>query len=157
MSIAKKIHSHLIEQEKTLALAESCTGGELATKFTIFPDASQYFLGSIVSYSNALKKELLQVSANTLQDHGAVSRETANEMLLGLMKFSSADYGIAITGIAGPSGGTDDKPVGTVFIALGEKGKKPHVIRAQFTGDRKNIIDLSCNLALEELGNLLIG
>jgi len=155
MSNPQTIHEKFIEREKTLAFAESCTGGHLAAKITAIPDASKYFLGSLITYSNRLKESLLQVTSKTLVDHGAVSRETANEMLLGLMKKTGADYGVAITGIAGPSGGTKEKPVGTVYIALGEKGKKPHIIHCQFAGSRQNIIESTCSKALEELELLL--
>ncbi|MBS0629899.1 MAG: CinA family protein [Verrucomicrobia bacterium] len=155
MSPIEKIHHHLIKEEKTLALAESCTGGLLAAKFTAIPDASKYFLGSLVTYSNALKKSLLKVSPLTISGSGSVSRAAADEMLLGLMKITDADYGIAVTGIAGPSGGTKEKPVGTVFIALGARGKKPHVIECTFTGDRASIMHEACERAILELKLLL--
>jgi len=152
---AQQIHQWFLENKKTLAFAESCTGGNLSSQMTALADASKYFLGSVVSYSNLFKSDLLKVSEETLRVHGAVSREVANEMLLGLMKFSDADFGIAITGIAGPSGGTKEKPVGTVFIALGEKGKKPHIVECHFTGDRKKVIEQACDKALEELLTLV--
>lgn len=157
MSLQEKIHKMLISQGKTLALAESCTGGYLATKFTSIPDASKYFLGSFVTYSNTMKEVVINVSKNTLINHGAVSRETADEMLLGLMKLSGADYGIAVTGMAGPSGGTEDKPVGTVFIAVGAKGKKPHVLKCHFEGDREAVIEATTQRALDELDQLMQG
>ena len=144
------IHKKLIETGKTLALAESCTGGHLASLFTQMPNASKYLLGSLVTYCNQFKEELLHVSKETLRVHGAVSRETANEMLLGLMKLSKADFGIAITGVAGPTGGSADKPVGTVYIALGQAGKKPHVIESHFEGSRIEIISQSAVKAIDE-------
>lgn len=151
MSPIEKIHNHLIQSNKTLALAESCTGGALAARFTAIPDASKYFLGSLVTYSNDLKKTFLKVSPKTIMESGAVSREVADEMLLGLMKETEADYGIAITGIAGPTGGTAEKPVGTVYIALGARGKKPHVIECGFKGNRKEVISEACERAISEL------
>ncbi len=151
MSPIEKIHHHLIKGQKTLALAESCTGGLLSSKFTALPDASKYFLGSLVAYSNAMKKDFLKVSPLTIGQSGAVSRETADEMLIGLMKNTEADYGISITGIAGPAGGTAEKPVGTVFIALGARSKKPHVIECHFKGDRAAIMQEACERAIMEL------
>lgn len=151
MSPIEKIHHHLIQSKKTLALAESCSGGHLSARFTSMADASKYFLGSLVTYSNAFKKSYLNVSPKTLMESGAVSREVADEMLLGLMNESEADYGIAITGIAGPTGGTAEKPVGMVFIALGVRGKKPHVVQCQFKGNRAEVIHETCERALMEL------
>lgn len=155
MSHLEKIHKTLIEKKKTLALAESCSGGHLAARFTAIPDASKYLLGSIVAYSNVIKEKILKVSHQTIALQGAVSRSTADEMWIGLMKLSDADFGIVTTGIAGPSGGTVEKPVGTVFIALGAKGKKPHVLECHFDGDRKAIIQKTCDKAVEELAYLL--
>lgn len=155
MSQIEKIHTHLINSEKTLALAESCTGGALSAKFTALPDASKYFLGSLVVYSNNWKKSFLKVSPKTLMESGSVSRATADEMLLGLMKHSEADYGIAVTGIAGPSGGSADKPVGTVYIALGARGKKPHVVECHFKGSREAVIREACERGVAELMLLL--
>ncbi|NGX47532.1 MAG: Nicotinamide-nucleotide amidohydrolase PncC, partial [Chlamydiae bacterium] len=88
MSQIEKIHHTLIEKKKTLALAESCSGGNLAAKFISIPDASKYFLGSMVTYSNAMKEKILHVSVETIRVSGAVSREVADEMLIGLMKLS---------------------------------------------------------------------
>lgn len=152
----EKIHQFLLSEEKTLALAESCTGGSLSAAFTALPDASKYFLGSIVSYSDALKRNLLKVENHTLSVHGAVSRETANEMLLGLMKLTQSDFGISITGIAGPSGGSREKSVGTVYIGIGAKGKKPHIVKCQFSGDRRAIIAQTCEKAIAELALLTV-
>jgi len=105
-------------QKKTLALAESCTGGALADKVTNVPGASEIFLGGVVSYANAAKEKLLGVRAETLAAHGAVSEPVAAEMAVGAREKFGSDFAIAVTGIAGPAGGTPEKPVGTVFIAL---------------------------------------
>lgn len=122
--IEEKLHHEFIARKKTLALAESCTGGSVASKLTAIPDASKYLLGSIVAYSNAWKERFLQVSRTTLKEKGAVSRETVIEMVKGLFQETDADYAAAISGIAGPGGGTKDKPVGTIYIAIGERGHK---------------------------------
>jgi nicotinamide-nucleotide amidase len=108
----------LKEKGKTLALAESCTGGHIADRLTNIPGASEVFLGGIVSYSNESKCEFLGVSRETLAQHGAVSEPVALEMARGARARTGADFALAVTGIAGPGGGTPEKPAGTVFIAL---------------------------------------
>lgn len=113
----------LASKEKTISTAESCTGGSIAALITSVPGSSAYFEGSVVSYSYRIKKEVLNVKEETLEKFGAVSEETVKEMLSGLLKNFSTDYGIAVSGIMGPDGGTPDKPVGTVWIAVGNKEK----------------------------------
>ncbi len=106
------------QQDWTLALAESCTGGLIANAITNVPGASKIFRGGIVAYSNDAKRKFLSVHAATLDRHGAVSRAVAKEMAEGARRKFGSDFAIAVTGIAGPAGGTIGKPVGTVFIAL---------------------------------------
>lgn len=106
------------EQNKTLALAESCTGGLVANRITNIPGSSDFFRHGVVSYSNESKVNILEVQKSTLDRHGAVSSSCAKEMAQGVRRISRADYGLAVTGIAGPTGGTDEKPVGTVHVAL---------------------------------------
>ena len=108
---------------KTVSTAESCTGGAIAALITAVPGASAYFEGSVVSYSNRIKKKVLQVKEETLENFGAVSEETVKEMLSGILENFSTDFGIAVSGIMGPDGGTPEKPVGTVWIAVGSKEK----------------------------------
>ena len=108
----------LAQKKKTLALAESCTGGLIANRITDVPGASEIFLGGVVSYANAAKGKFLGVRAETLRQHGAVSEAVAREMALGAREKFGSDFAIAVTGIAGPAGGTAEKPVGTVFIVL---------------------------------------
>lgn len=116
--IGRAVHQWMVDHHKTLAAGESCTGGHLAAALTKHAGASDYFLGSIVSYSNHLKEAALSVSPNTLKTHGAVSKETVTEMARGVQKLTGADYALATSGIAGPKGGTPDKPVGTVWTAI---------------------------------------
>jgi nicotinamide-nucleotide amidase len=122
------VGSLLKEQQKTLATAESCTGGYLAHLITSVPGSSAYFKGSVIAYDNTIKSELLDVSGTDLILHGAVSQEVAEAMAIGARNNMKTDYALATTGIAGPDGGTDEKPVGTVWIALasenGVKSKK---------------------------------
>lgn len=113
----------MVKRGLTLSLAESCTGGAIATHITALSGASDYFLGSIVSYSNEMKGEALHVKKETLKSYGAVSCQVAEEMALGALKVSGADYAVSVTGIAGPLGGTAEKPIGTVYAAIAEKGK----------------------------------
>lgn len=108
----------LRKQEKTLAVAESCTGGYVAHQLTLIPGSSQVFKGGIVAYSNELKANILNVDNNVISDYGAVSRETVNQMLDGAIACCRADYAIAISGIAGPTGDTPGKPVGTTWIGV---------------------------------------
>ena len=106
------------EKRKTLALAESCTGGLIAHRITNVPGASAIFLGGAVSYANSAKEKFLGVRAETLAAHGAVSEAVAKEMAVGAREKFGSDFALAVTGIAGPDGGTPEKPVGTVFLAL---------------------------------------
>ncbi len=108
----------LTERKQTLALAESCTGGGIAQRVTDVPGASAVFLGGVVSYANSAKEKFLGVREETLRQHGAVSEAVAREMVEGARQKFGADFALAVTGIAGPGGGTPEKPVGTVFIAL---------------------------------------
>jgi nicotinamide-nucleotide amidase len=132
----------------TCGFAESCTGGLLSSWITSFPGVSEFFIGSVVSYSNAVKQEVLQVHRTTLDNHGAVSAPTAKEMLAGVRQLLKVDVAAAITGIAGPTGGTPEKPVGLVFVATGGPGFE-RVERLQLIGDRLTIQSQSCERALE--------
>lgn len=149
--IEEAIKDIFISKKKKLALAESCTGGSIAAALTQISGSSKYFLGSIVSYSNELKKNILNVSENTLNIKGAVSLETVEEMVQGLFKITDADYALAISGIAGPLGGSAEKPVGTVCIAIGERGGKIDLGTFQAFGDRELIIKYCVRFALSLL------
>lgn len=138
--IEEAIQLRMIQHKKSFACAESCTGGFLAAQLTAIPGSSAYFLGSLVTYSNYLKEKLLHVSPETLSTKGAVSSETAEEMWRGVLKITDADFGAAVTGIAGPGGGTPEKPVGTVFYAIGFRDQKPKLGALHFKGSRNLVI-----------------
>ena len=142
---------------KTLSLAESCTGGLVSERLTDVPGSSDYFLGSVVSYSNDAKVDLLGVRASTLSDHGAVSEETAREMAEGVRKRFDSDYSLAVTGIAGPEGGTPEKPVGTVWLGLAERGRDVETRLLRVPGDRQNVRAWTCAAGLEMLRVRLSG
>lgn len=144
----------LREHGATLATAESCTGGLLASRITDVPGSSSYFLGGVAAYSNASKRALLSVDAAVLEEEGAVSQVVAQQLARGARKRFGADYGIGITGVAGPGGGTPGKPVGTVWIAIaGEEGDD--VCHYRLTTERLYNKEMSCTLALDRLRRLL--
>ncbi|GMR04301.1 MAG: hypothetical protein BMS9Abin23_0196 [Thermodesulfobacteriota bacterium] len=123
----------LKERGMTLATAESCTGGLLSSLITDVAGSSDYFSGGVIAYSNEVKKNLLNVSDETLERYGAVSRQTAGEMAEGVRKRLKSSAAVAITGIAGPAGGTARKPVGTVYIAvITGRGKSQKIIVKKF-------------------------
>ena len=117
-SLEIRVSQHLLKKKATIALAESCTGGLVAHRLTNVPGSSEYFLFSGVTYSNESKINLLGVLPETIEKFGAVHEETAKEMARGAMRIGKATYGLSTTGIAGPAGGTNEKPVGTVCIGL---------------------------------------
>ena len=115
------VYKLLKEQGKTMATAESCTGGNISALITSIPGSSFVYKGSIIAYSNEIKHRLLNVSVQTLENYGAVSKQTVEEMCVGLLKSFNTDYAISVSGIAGPDGGTDEKPVGTTWICVASK------------------------------------
>ena len=123
MKTEEKVGELLKAKNFSLSTAESCTGGGIAALITSVPGSSEYFKGGIVAYSNEIKADLLHVSVETLAQHGAVSRETVVEMVKGAMKTLKTDCAVATSGIAGPGGGTPEKPVGTVWIAAACKNE----------------------------------
>lgn len=145
----------LTERKQTLVLAESCTGGYVANRITDVPGASEVFLSGLVTYSNESKQQLLGVRAETLARHGAVSDPVAREMAEGARARFNADFAIAITGIAGPTGGTPEKPVGTVFIALAAS-KHTFVLNPINRFERATFKQVTCQQALELLRRTLL-
>ena len=134
----------------TLATAESCTGGLIAERITDVPGSSNIFLGSVVSYSNDLKEKILHVSPETLERYGAVSEETCHEMLNGIAETTGADIVLAVTGIAGPGGGSVEKPVGLVYTGI-RIGDENFVTENHFRGNRQQVRERTCAAILNEL------
>lgn len=138
-----------------LATAESCTGGWLGKKITDVDGASHWFERGFITYSNQAKQELLGVSHETLERFGAVSEQTAREMAEGALSNSPAQVSVAITGIAGPEGGNDEKPVGTVWLAWSPQGSPTRCELMQFSGDREAIRHQAVVAALQGLLDIL--
>lgn len=131
-TLSKEISEIFWREGFTLATAESCTAGNVAAIITAIPGSSRFYKGGIVAYANEVKENLLYVQSSTLETYGAVSEETVIEMVQGAMKALGADYAVATSGIAGPAGGTVEKPVGTIWIAAGNTER---VITAKLTED----------------------
>jgi len=146
----------LQNQGKMLATAESCSGGLIGHKITSVPGSSNYFSGGVIAYSNALKEKLLGVDSNLLVRHGAVSSAVAKGMATGIRSKTNADLGLSVTGIAGPTGGTAEKPVGTVFIGLATS-EATFDIHCLFPGDRWQIQELTAVKSLDLVRRLLLG
>jgi nicotinamide-nucleotide amidase len=150
--IEEALHRDFTQAKKLLAIAESCTGGAIAKKITSFAGASDYFLGSVVSYSDDLKRDFLAVSKETLEEGGAVSVQAVEEMVEGLFAKTSCDYALAVSGIAGPTGGSVEKPVGTVFVALARRGEPILTGKLMAKGrNRAGIIEYAANFCLFSL------
>lgn len=126
----------LARRSLTISVAESCTGGLLGSRITDVPGSSAYFMGGIIAYSNEVKIKELQVKEDTIAEHGAVSEETAREMAINIKRLMNTDLGLAVTGIAGPDGGSKEKPVGLVYVALASN-EDVEVYRLNLKGDRK--------------------
>ncbi|HEX9090064.1 MAG TPA: CinA family protein [Anaerolineales bacterium] len=137
-----------------LAVAESCTGGLIGHRLTNVAGSSDYFIGGVISYANEAKMKLLGVRQDTLEGHGAVSQETALEMARGIRVTLRADIGLSVTGIAGPSGGTPEKPVGTVWIGLSSANEE-YARHFLWSGNRLKIKEQSAHTALELLRQYL--
>ena len=154
-SVQELIHNMLIDRGLSLATAESCTGGTIAARFTALPGASAYFRCGVVAYSNEAKAEVLGVDADLIRRCGAVSEEVARQMAEGARRISGSDYAVATTGIAGPTGGTDAKPVGTVWIAVATPARTVAVVK-QCGNDRGQVIDRASSFAISLLREELL-
>jgi nicotinamide-nucleotide amidase len=149
--ICLELGNVLTKKKFRIALAESCTGGLVCQHLTNIPGSSVWFDRGFVTYSNESKIELLKVSQDTLLKFGAVSKEVASEMALGALNESHAQIALSITGIAGPSGGSIEKPVGTVFFAIAYQNKIIFNASKVFPGSRENIRESSCLFALNQV------
>ncbi len=137
--LAEQLGQDLKVKGHKIATAESCTGGWIAQAITEVPGSSAWFDRGFVTYSNNAKVQMLGINPQTLEQHGAVSPDVAKEMAAGALTNSEADWAIAVTGIAGPDGGSTEKPVGTVFVAWQHKRGLSKVTKFQFSGDRQQI------------------
>jgi nicotinamide-nucleotide amidase len=154
INLTKKIIDKLTKDHHTITFAESCTGGRVASTFTAISGASSVLNGSLVTYSNDIKHQWLKVPYEVLENKGAVSSECVSYMLEGAKEMAKSDYAIAISGIAGPSGGTEFKPVGTVYIGI----LTPHtkeIFHSLFDGDREAVQQQSVDFAIEKLAFLI--
>jgi len=151
LALAGEVALLLTEKKLTLAVAESCTGGALCQALTDIPGSSAWFDRGFISYSNQAKVDMLGVSSTLLDQYGAVSFEAARAMVEGVHGRSNAELAIAITGIAGPGGGTAEKPVGTVFFGIGQKGQAVKIDKRRFKGDREEVRARSVEFVLKAL------
>ncbi|MBS4097486.1 MAG: nicotinamide-nucleotide amidase [Sulfuricella sp.] len=147
--LATRVGAALKQNNLWLTTAESCTGGWVGAAVTAISGSSQWYDRGFITYTNLAKQEMLGVSEATLADHGAVSEATVREMALGALAHSRADIALAISGIAGPTGGTPDKPVGTVCFAWADKNGKLYSEKYIFPGDRRDVREQAVTLALE--------
>ena len=150
-SLVEKLATSLVNANLKIVTAESCTGGMLAQKFTSISGSSMWFECGYVSYSNESKIHMLGVHANVLDQYGAVSDIVAGQMAAGALKNCSADIAVSITGVAGPKGGSVQKPVGTVYIATADTDDHINVIHHQFQGDRCTIREQSVIQAISQV------
>jgi len=150
MNKIENIIEYLKAQNRTISFAESCTGGRIASAFTAVSGASAILNGSCITYSNEIKQRWLGVREKTLIEYGAVSSECVEEMLVGIKEMASSDYAIAVSGIAGPTGGTEEKPIGTVYIGL-LTPKGIDIGLYNFDGSREEIQKEATYMAIEKI------
>jgi nicotinamide-nucleotide amidase len=152
--LTEKIIETLAERKQSITFAESCTGGRIASAFTAIPGASNVLNGSCVTYSNEIKQRWLGVEQRVLKEFGAVSEACVSQMLDGIQKMAQSDYAIAVSGIAGPTGGTEFKPVGTVYIGISTPWNK-EVVQCHFKGNREEVQVGATRFAIEKLYQIL--
>jgi nicotinamide-nucleotide amidase len=156
--LEEAIAERMVQDRKTLAVAESCTGGFITNRFTNIPGSSNFFERGVVTYSNRAKTELLGVPAGLIERHGAVSAEVARAMAEGIRRLAKTDYSLSTTGIAGPTGGTDEKPVGLVFVACADEGKtifEHHTFADQRLINKQRFAQAAMNLLRKRLQGLI--
>ena len=146
--LVEELNNLLLEKEVRVVTAESCTGGMLSSAITARAGSSKVFERGFVTYSNQSKEELLSVPENIIDNYGAVSSQCAEFMVLGALDNSNADIAVSITGIAGPAGDADNKPVGLVYISTGVRGREPVIAECNFSGNRQEIRKAACEKAL---------
>ena len=147
----RKLHNKLINKKLTISVAESCTGGLLASNLTKLANSSKYFQMGLITYSNEAKIKILKVNRNIIKKYGAVSKECCEEMVKNLSKISKSKINVSITGIAGPSGGTKDKPVGLVYVGI-KMGKYLFILENKFV--KKNRSSIQKNTVREVLNKI---
>ena len=149
-ALTQRLATQLLAKRRSACTAESCTGGLIAKTFTDLAGSSDWFERGFVTYSNAAKSEMLGVPPSVIEDYGAVSEAVANAMASGALLHSAADYAVAVTGVAGPGGGNDEKPVGTVWIAVASKYQANARLH-RFDGDRQAVREATLQAAIEAL------
>ena len=151
----KKLHKKLIDKKLTISVAESCTGGLLANNLTKLANSSKYFQMGLITYSNEAKIKILKVNRNIIKKYGAVSKECCEEMVKNLSKISKSKINVSITGIAGPGGGTKDKPVGLVYIGI-KLGKYLLILENKFgKKNRSNIQKITVREVLKKITKII--
>ena len=153
--LSQQLGEALLSRNWMLVCAESCTGGGIAAAVTDIAGSSQWFDRGFVTYSNQAKREVLGVAGATLENHGAVSEQTVQEMVEGALSRSDAQVAVAVSGIAGPGGGTDEKPTGTVCLAWQVEGQEPVVCTEHFGGNRASVREQTILSALQGLMNVV--
>ncbi|WP_435335271.1 CinA family protein [Haloarchaeobius sp. TZWWS8] len=163
MDVAKRLGDALREREQTIATAESCTGGLVGARLTSVPGSSDYYEQGVVTYAYGAKERLLGVNREDLDEHGAVSEPVARQMAQGVRDTADATWGVSATGIAGPSGGSEETPVGTVYVGVayagpwGTESSYTTVERYEFDGDRASVREQTVEQALSDVLDELEG
>ena len=148
----KKLHKKLIDKKLTISVAESCTGGLLANNLTKLANSSKYFQMGLITYSNEAKIKILKVNTNIIKKYGSVSKECCEAMVKNLSKISKSKINVSITGIAGPGGGTKDKPVGLVYIGI-KMGRHLLILKNKFKSKNRNLIQ---KLTVKKIINIIL-
>ncbi len=157
MNVAVEHLKHLlIKRKETVVTAESCTGGRVASLLTSLSGASEFYLGSVVSYSNEIKNKVLNVPKKILKEKGAVSSETVGYMASGAIALMDADWSLVSSGVAGPLGGSERTPVGCVWMAIGHKSRDPLCWKEQFLGNRESVMTQTTDCLISHFIKLLV-